>query len=178
MYGDRLVGRTSPGSAPALLDAWVPLLALCADPSGPGLVGRCGRPGDAAGAADRRSRASAPVDGAADLLRDLVAIYDAGMSEPLPLPLKACSAWADAADPEAPGARRRSTSGPDRFPGEDADPEQVLVWGAGRPARRLLEQRPRPGEECDGEGTRLGALACRLWAADAGAGDAMSETRR
>jgi hypothetical protein len=37
------------------------------------------------------------------------------------------------------------------------------VWGPDCALEELLAQRPLAGEETDGERTRLGALACRLW---------------
>ena len=90
-------------------------------------------------------------------------IYDAGMRAPLPLPLKTAHTWAKL---------RKTRSGPKhaaeqdwskgRFP-ENADEAYVRVWGPEAPLSRLLEQRPLPGEEYDGQDTRLGALACRLW---------------
>ena len=49
------------------------------------------------------------------------------------------------------------------YDGEDADPEQVAVWGPGAPLETLLAAKPLPGEEIEGESTRLGALARRLW---------------
>ena len=45
---------------------------------------------------------------------------------------------------------------------EDADPAHCKVWGARAPLDRLFGT-PQPGEEVPGEGTRLGALAMRLW---------------
>ncbi len=81
-------------------------------------------------------------------------------------PLKSCFAWAEKRrSPEA--ARRRAAAykwASDRYPGEDADPEQVLVWGASASLDRLLEASPLDGEEWEGETTRLGALSCRIWA--------------
>jgi exodeoxyribonuclease V gamma subunit len=170
VYGDRLVLANFSRVGPKhWLDAWVPLLALCASrPTrgfSAGVVGR--------GAKGRRGEPDAPVGRAvwgpvpeaAELLVDLVAIYDAGMCEPLPLPIKTCFAWAEKRNsPEA--ARRRAASykwASDRYPGEDADPEQVLVWGAAAPLERLLESAPLDGEEREGETTRLGALSCRIW---------------
>jgi exodeoxyribonuclease V gamma subunit len=143
-----------------LLEAWVPLLALCADAPGrawsAGAIGR----GDFGRATDRTAFAS--VDGAGDLLRDLVAIYDAGMREPLPLPLKTGHAWATAnprnARPKAENCWSRG-----KFGNENEDDAHVRVWGPDAPLARLLEQRPLPGEEVAGQDTRLGALACRLW---------------
>ena len=142
------------------LEAWISLLALCA--------GRPGRPWTA-GAIGRGGRGTAArttfgtVDDPAALLRDLVAIYDAGMREPLPLPLKTAHTWAKL---------RASRSGPrhaaeqdwskGRYP-ENADPAHARVFGPDAPISRLLAEQPLPGEEYDGQDTRLGALACRLW---------------
>jgi exodeoxyribonuclease V gamma subunit len=96
-------------------------------------------------------------------LRDLVAIFDAGRREPIPLPLKTSYAFAEARfsgdDPiSVAGNRWRSN----RFPGDNAAPAHVRVWGAAAPLQMLLEP-PRPGEEHAGEDTRLGAYAARLW---------------
>jgi exodeoxyribonuclease V gamma subunit len=90
------------------------------------------------------------------------------MSGPLPLPLKSGHAW----------ARRRLARGRDhdcrvkaaqewnpyqsRFPGENADAAHRYVWGENAALDVLLGP-PLPGEEYDGETTRLGALAMRLW---------------
>lgn len=171
VYGDRLVLANFSRVGPKhWLDAWVPLLALCATrPTrgfsagvvGRGEKGRRGEPDAAVGRA-----VWAPVPEAAELLADVVAVYDAGMAEPLPLPVKSCFAWAEKRrSPEA--ARRRAATykwASDRYPGEDADPEQVLVWGTAASLDRLLEATPLDGEEWEGESTRLGALSCRIWA--------------
>jgi exodeoxyribonuclease V gamma subunit len=161
LYGDRVVKVNFSRLGPKhLLDAWIPLLALCA--------GRPGRPWSA-GALGRGSRGQAvartafgSVDGAGELLADLVAIYDAGMREPIPLPLKTGHAWASA----SPRSARYKAEGPwckDRFGVENEDEAHVRVWGRDAPLSRLLEQRPRPGEDYPDQVTRLGALACRLW---------------
>ncbi|MDQ2626037.1 MAG: hypothetical protein M3Y90_03425, partial [Actinomycetota bacterium] len=47
--------------------------------------------------------------------------------------------------------------------GERTDAAHVKVWGQDAPLDKLLDV-PRPGEQVTGEGTRLGALAVRLWA--------------
>jgi exodeoxyribonuclease V gamma subunit len=151
------------------IDAWVPLLALCASrPTRPFSAGSVGR-----GAKGRRGDPDSPtarvvwgpVVEARELLLDLVAIYDAGMREPLPLPLKSAHEWAlKHRSPEAARAKAaeyRWKSG--NYPGEDADLEQVVVWGRGAPLETLLAQPPRAGEEIEGEATRLGALSRRLW---------------
>ena len=170
VYGERLVRTSFSRVGPKhWIDAWVPLLALCASrPTRPFSAGSVGR-----GAKGRRGDPDAPtaravwgpVADAHALLLDLVAIYDAGMREPLPLPLKSGHEWAlKHRSPEVArtkAAEYKWKSG--NYPGEDADPEQVVVWGRATPLATLLAQRPRPREEIEGESTRLGALARRLW---------------
>lgn len=162
VFGERLVSVTySRLDAKHLLQSWIPLAALAAhDPQqdwstvcigrarrGPRPLARTlGRPTDPMG-----------------VLRDLVAIYDAGRREPLPLPLKTSYAWADARqtrdDPELQaGYRWRSGN----FPGEDADPAVERAFGKGVWLRQLM-QPLRPGEETEGETNRLGAYSARLW---------------
>lgn len=79
-------------------------------------------------------------DNPVDLLADLVAIYDAGRREPLPLPVKTSYAWAEARhcgdDPEQKaGFRWRSG----RYPGEDAEPAHVRAWGRDAWLRDLMQ---------------------------------------
>jgi exodeoxyribonuclease V gamma subunit len=104
-----------------------------------------------------------PQEPATDLLRDLVAIYDAGRREPLPLPVKTSYAWAcaryEGGDPEREAGFRWMSN---NYPGEDQDPAQVRAWGQNAWLKDLM-QPLRPGEEVDGETHRLGAYAARLW---------------
>jgi exodeoxyribonuclease V gamma subunit len=104
-----------------------------------------------------------PADSAATL-RDLVRLYDAGRREPLPLPVRTSFAWAEARssgrDPVKVAGYRWSSQ--NNFHGEDAEPAHVRVWGP-RARLEVLLDPPHPGEEVPGEGTRLGALAARLW---------------
>ena len=145
-----------------LLAAWIPLLALAAHQPGTDwsavCIGRAGGRGRT-----RLDTLAGPDVPAVELLRDLVAIYDAGRREPLPLPLKTSFAWAtarhDGFDPVgAAGKRWRSGN----YPGDDAQSAHVRAWGQGAPLTDLM-QPLRPGEECPGEDTRLGAYAGRLW---------------
>jgi exodeoxyribonuclease V gamma subunit len=100
------------------------------------------------------------------VLRDLVAIFDAGRREPLPLPLKTSYAWAqkrhEGRDPRW-FANSKWESPRNMAIGEDADKAHVEVWGSRAPLTKLLAAQPHPDEEVDGEDTRLGALAARLW---------------
>ena len=153
------------------LEAWIPLLALCATypgrPWSAGAVGR-GEKGRHGAPDDPVARiAFASVEGATDLLRELVTTYDAGMRAPLPLPLKTGHAWACR---RRPGNNNEYAARKDaefkwlsnRFPGENADAAHVAVWGPDAQLEVLLAD-PLPGEDYPGETTRLGALAMRLW---------------
>jgi exodeoxyribonuclease V gamma subunit len=138
----------------------VPLLALCADSPGRGWTA------GAIGRGRYRSQATAraafgPVEEAGARLRELVAIYDAGLAEPLPLPLRTGHAWA--ANPRAARPKAEAEWSRARFGPECEDEAHVRVWGPDAPLSRLLEQRPLPGEEREGQHTRLGALATTLW---------------
>ena len=170
LYGDRVVIATFSRLGPRQwLEAWIPLLALCATHPGrswsAGAIGR-GEKGRYGAPDEPVARvAFASVDEAAELLRDLVAMYDAGMCAPLPLPLKTGHAMAKRRRSGNAAAERRDaefTWLSNKFPGENDDAAHVAVWGTGAPLDVLLGD-PRPGEERDGEDTRLGALALRLW---------------
>jgi exodeoxyribonuclease V gamma subunit len=106
-----------------------------------------------------------PPDGpAVEVLADLVALYDAGRREPLPLPMKTSYAWSAAVCAgdnavKAAGYRWKTTP---RFPGEDQQPAHVKAWGDDAWQQVLLAP-PRPGEAPAGEDTRMGAFAARLW---------------
>jgi exodeoxyribonuclease V gamma subunit len=163
VFGDRLASVTySKLGGKHLLGSWIPLLALYAhDPArewSAVCIGRAKR-----GSTPREESLGRPSESAVDLLRDLVAIYDAGRREPLPLPIKTSYAWACARhvgdDPEK-AASYRWKSG--NYPGEDQDPAQVRAWGTGAWLSALM-QPLRPGEEYDGEDNRLGAYSARLW---------------
>ncbi|OBJ43404.1 exodeoxyribonuclease V subunit gamma [Mycobacterium colombiense] len=166
VYDDRLVSVTySRLDGKHLLESWIPLLALAAHDPGRDwtavCIGRMRR-----GASTRVEGLGPPRDGeqAIEVLRELVAIYDAGRREPLPLPIKTSYAWAAARyegeDPVTEARYRWKSS--DRFPGEDQAPAHARAWGKGAPLEELM-QPVRPGEECDGEDNRLGAYAARVW---------------
>ena len=162
LYGYRRVSATYSKLGPRHhIDAWLPILALCAaDPDGDwssGVVARAKQ-----GAA---TLVFGTVDEPLPILRDLVAIHDAGMQGPLPLPLKTGHAWASKQrDVAARAAAEREWSSSGRDWGkEDVDPYFVRVWGKSLPFESLLAEPPRPVEAFGDETTRLGALTRKLW---------------
>ena len=148
VFGDRLVSVTySKLDGKHLLQSWIPLLALAAGHPDRDWSAVCiGRPrrGDTP-----RIEGLGRPDDPVELLADLVAIYDAGRREPLPLPIKTSYAWAAARhagdDPEREASYRWRSS---RFPGENEAPAHVRAWGRGAPLSRLVG---------------LGEYAERLW---------------
>lgn len=161
VYGERTVAVTySRLAAKHLLQAWIPLLALAAGHPGRQWSALCIGRGRGTRAAQRLL---APSPDPAATLAELVACYDTGRCEPLPLPLKTSYAWATARrngdDPVAAAAAEWNNG---RFPGENDTPAHRMAWGAGADLQRLLTA-PRPEEARAGEATRLGALAMRVW---------------
>jgi len=163
VFGNRLVTATySRLDGKHLLASWIPLLALIAYVPERDWSAVCvGRP--KRGTRPRRELLGPPQASAIDLLADLVAIYDAGRREPLPLPLKTSFAWAEArhcGDDPFVAAGRRWRSG--KFPGDDRQPAHVQAWGSGVSLSDLM-QPLRAGEGHSGENNRLGAYSARLW---------------
>jgi exodeoxyribonuclease V gamma subunit len=163
VYGQRLVSVTySRLDGKHLLESWIALLALAAHDRNRDWSAVCiGRP--KRGANVRAEGLGRPDGDAVELLRDLVAIYDAGRREPIPLPIKTSYAWAAAryeGDDPVRAAEYRWNSG--RYPGEDDAPAHVRAWGRNARLTHLM-QPVGPGEECDGEEHRLGAYSARLW---------------
>jgi exodeoxyribonuclease V gamma subunit len=163
VYGDRLVAVSySRLAAKQLLESWIRLLALAAndpDHNWTALtIGRAPR-----GTTPERRLLGPAVDAPDVLLREILALYDAGRREPLPLPLKTSFAWASArfeeVDPREAALRKWRSR---KYPAEDADPANVRVWGSGAPLETLLGP-VRPDEAAEGEDTRLGAYSARLW---------------
>ncbi len=152
VFGDRLVAVTySKLDGRHLLQSWIPLLALLAHTRRRDwsaiVIGRPKR-----GTAPRQEELGRPAEAAVDLLADLVAMYDEGRREPLPLPVKTSYAWAEAkhghGDPErSAGYRWRSN---DRYPGEDAEKAHVRAFGKGAWLSALID-------------AGLDDYACRLW---------------
>ena len=127
VYGERLVSVTySKLDGKHLLESWIPLLALIAHDSSRDWSAVCiGRPKK--GNTPRVEGLGSPEDDAAGLLRELVAIYDAGRREPIPLPVKTSYAWAAA-----------------RHCGDDPVREAQYRWKSGRGGTRA---RPGLGQE-------------------------------
>ncbi|MEY8018079.1 exodeoxyribonuclease V subunit gamma [Mycobacterium servetii] len=163
VFGPRSVAVSYSKLAPKhVLVSWIGLVALAAQRPGGRWTALCiGR-----GKSKNRiaQRLFVPPPDPVGVLRDLVALYDTGRREPLPLPLKTSCAWAEARrdgeDPRAAAQDKWRSTG--FHPGDDAERAHVRVWGKGAPLSVLLGA-PRPGEEAPGEDTRLGALAARVW---------------
>ncbi|MGH3371648.1 MAG: exodeoxyribonuclease V subunit gamma, partial [Nocardioidaceae bacterium] len=169
VYGDRLAPVTySRLGARQRIESWVQLVALAAsDEDRAWSAWTLGRPGNSRSRTPFGLSQLGPLDHTAvDVLRDLVRLRDRGLSAPLPLPLKTSLTYA---------RQRRTQAGIDdalykagwdwndgRFEGEESDVEQVRAWGKGSGIPGLGDP-PESGEEFDGETTRFGALAMRVW---------------
>lgn len=163
VFGDRTVAVTYSTLAPKhVLASWIGLVALAAGNPGSDraavCIGRSKSPNRIA------TRVFTPPPDPVAVARELVALYDAGRREPLPLPLKTSYAWAEARrDGDDPYAAARGKWKTSAFhPGEDADRAHAQAWGE-HPAFDTLLGAPQAEETVPGEDTRLGALAARLW---------------
>jgi exodeoxyribonuclease V gamma subunit len=139
-----------------LLESWIRLAALTAHRPGVEWSALCiGRPRTGY-QADRQLLG--PPEDAIGVLRDLVAVYDAGRLEPIPLPVKTSFAWATARH------EGRDTTSDASYPWrfEREEPAIERVWGPHATLADLLTPLRR-GEEFGAETTRLGAFAGRLW---------------
>jgi exodeoxyribonuclease V gamma subunit len=163
VFGERTVSATySKLAATHVLQAWIALVALAAQDSTKAWTALCiGRGKSPNRIATRLFQSPRKPLG---VLKGLVAIYDAGQREPLPLPLKTSCAWAEARrDDEDPVKAAEYCWKTTTFhPAENDDNAYSRVWGYRAPLQKLFGP-PRPGEEVLGEDTRLGALAMRLW---------------
>jgi exodeoxyribonuclease V gamma subunit len=101
-------------------------------------------------------------------LHAFVDLYDRGMCEPLPVACATSAAYAEAVrrrrDPRSAMTKVWESG---KFPGEDRDPEHVLVHGGSLGLDELLAAVPCDGEDGDGwdatETTRFGRYARRFW---------------
>jgi exodeoxyribonuclease V gamma subunit len=150
------------------LQVWIRLLALAATDEDKAWTARAlGRPTNGRSRAAYSLSQLGPLDHrAGDLLRDLVAIRDRGLTAPLPLPVKASLTYARQRRTNATEGEALKKTGWDwddgRFPGECSDVEQVRAWGPGS-AIPGLQEAPLAGEEFTGEPSRFGALSLRVW---------------
>jgi exodeoxyribonuclease V gamma subunit len=171
VFGNKVVTVTySRLAAKHRLRSWVDLLALSVGhPDESWTAHALGR-----GRAGTTRALAGPLDHRAEgWLRELVDIYDRGMREPLPLPVKTACTYAEASlvrrrgghsDAEWKARREWETDrfSPTGIPGEDADPAHVRAFGQGAPLACLLTP-PRPDETWNDEPHRLGQYAWRLW---------------
>ena len=150
-------------------EAWVRSLVLAAGRPGDGLevvaIARSGKP-------NRKTAVStfAPADEgeARRHLHELVALYDRGMCEPLPIACATSAAYAEAVrDGGDAAAAAANVWAGDLFAGEDADAEHVLVYGSQVDFHDLLAAEPCAGEDGNGwavgEKSRFGRYALRFW---------------
>ena len=171
VFGNRIVTVTySRLAAKHRLRSWIDLLALSVGhPDESWTAHALGR-----GRAGTTRALTGPLDHRAEgWLRDLVEIYDRGLREPLPLPVKTACAYAEASlirrrgaqtDPELKARREWETDrfSPTGIPGEDADLAHVRAFGQAAPLECLLTP-PRADETWNDEPHRLGQYAWRLW---------------
>jgi exodeoxyribonuclease V gamma subunit len=173
VFGNRLVTVNYSRLAPRhRLRAWIDLLALSAGHPDQNWTGHA--VGNAPRGAGVSCAQTGPLDHRArDWLRELVDLYDRGLCEPLPLPVKTACAYAEAAhralrgegvDPDQMAAREWITDPFNKFgiTGEDGDVAHVRVFGE-HPGMGCLTTAPRPDEDWNDAPHRLGRYALRLW---------------
>lgn len=159
LYGDRLVAATYANLGAAhVLGSWIRLLALAASDED--------RAWSAVTVGRRSTSQVGPLDHTAvDRLRELVELREAGLVEPLPLPLKSSLSYArqrrTRSSEEQALERVRTSTWLGRFPERDAA-EHRRAWGPSDALPGVTDD-PGPGERFEGESTRFGALAMRLW---------------
>ncbi len=170
VYGDRLVavGYSRLG-ATHRLQSWLRLLALAGSDADRNWTAQTiGRPGNSRSRDDHAVSLLGPIDDrtARAALRELVELRDRGLTEPLPLPLKASYSYARMRRTEATVAEARRKAGFDwddgRFPGEQSEAAHVRVLGARAPLPGTGAP-PGADEASPGETDRFGALSLRLW---------------
>lgn len=167
--GDTLVRTTFSRLAPKhRIAAWVSLLALTVteDRSWRAVStgrGQFGRP------AWRCELTPPDAPAAMEILRGLVALRDAGLTEPLPVAPTATAVYAErrfrgAGTDDAIAAAEREFNGGPNGPGpfgDHTDRHLRYIWG---PSPRLDDLMAAPAAAGEpGESTRFGALARRMW---------------
>ncbi|WP_280396640.1 exodeoxyribonuclease V subunit gamma [Nocardia carnea] len=167
--GDLLVRTTFSRVAPKhRLAAWVSLLALAATEDRQWRAAVTGR-GRFPTPAWRAELTAPPAAEAGALLRTLVALREAGLNEPLPIPTATTAAYAEARfrrlpPEEAMVAADRAFAGGDRTRdfAEHTDRNLRYIWGPAPDLSRLAAAPAPAGEPV--EQTRFGSIARRLWA--------------
>jgi exodeoxyribonuclease V gamma subunit len=166
--GDVLLSMTYSNLGPKhRLQAWVNLVALSA--SQPGTPWRAVAVGRSKNGATRSLMGPISADDALATVLELLQLYRSGLRSALPLPLKAGATYAfqRARGTRIPGALTAAERDwlTDRFDGEQADAEHVLLHGAEAPLSVLTLERPWAGEVgwASDEDDRFGLLARRLW---------------
>ena len=157
------------------LPAWVRLLALTAcRPAEPWRAVTLGRgTGREKDSCARSTLGPVPPEVAHSLLLQLVALYRAGLAAPLPVPCKSGEAYAaQRARARRPHSARypatQQWNDSNLVPGEQSDPEHVLLHGGTVDFEQLLAERATPADLVNGwpgdeEGDRFGVLARRIW---------------
>jgi exodeoxyribonuclease V gamma subunit len=170
VYADRIVRVLySRLGAKHRLRAWVQLLALCAQwPERTWEAVTVGR-GAAPGAVAASHVGRVVGTDAVSYLDNLVHVYRAGLTMPLPLPAKSASVYAvkrrdglavKVAESFA-GKQWRTRSG-QREIGEFSDPDHQRVWGVSH-LDTLLQIRPSPDGDWPDEPHLFGQLARAVW---------------
>jgi exodeoxyribonuclease V gamma subunit len=154
LYGDRIVRvHYSRLNAGHRLQSWLRLLALAAsDEDRAWSALALGRAGGRSGTGVGLSQLG-PLDHTArEVLRELVSLREAGLAEPLPLPLKSSLVYARHRRTGMDHSAALDKAGWEwrggRFPGEQAEPAHVRAWG---------DRAPLPQPE------RFAELAERVW---------------
>ncbi|MCE0539983.1 exodeoxyribonuclease V subunit gamma [Kineosporia rhizophila] len=158
------------------LGSWVNLLALTATDPAPGwsavTVGQGPRGGAARSVFEPLDQEMARL-----ALAELVGLYRAGLSSPLPITLKTSASYAER---RLRGTRHKAAEGEaarlwhagktrqgQRFDGEQSEPEHCLIYGSEVDFPVLLAEPPTPDEQGEGwvadEPHRFGRLSRRLW---------------
>ena len=166
--GDRVVRTTYSRVAPKhRLAAWVSVLALAVTEDRAWRAAVTGR-GRFPTPAWRAELTAPAADEASGILRTLVAMRDAGLAEPLPIPTVTTAAYAEARfrrlpPEEAMVAADREFGGGDkkRDFAEHTDRNLRYVWGPAPDLSRLAAAGAPAGEPV--ESTRFGSIARRLW---------------
>ena len=159
VYSRGIVSVTYSRLAPKhVLQAWISLVALGA--AGHDYAAACIGRGERG---EITARVFSPPPDPVAALNGLVAIFDAGRREPLPLPLKASCAWAEKRNSKRDPVAYARHKWEDGIAPERGDRAYVRMWGPDSKFAVLLKDSPRSGERVDGEDTRFGALALRLW---------------